>query len=130
MNGTTTSSASVDVKFLGVHNYTVTLQVSNAAGSDIATKSVSISLTSIDDVLNQTWISLYPNPADKQFTVELPAAGTNTLVQLTDLSGKEIFQTTSTEKAITCNTSSLNKGIYLVRVVNEGRTSINKLVIR
>lgn len=130
MNGTGTSSASIDVKFLGVKTYTVTLQVSNAAGSDIATKSVSISLTSIDDVLNQTWISLYPNPADKQFTVELPAAGSNTLVQLTDLSGKEIFQTTSTEKAITCNTSLLNKGIYLVRVVNEGRTSINKLVIR
>lgn len=127
MNGTNSSSATIDVKFLGVKVYTVTLQVSNASGSDIATRNIDISLTSVDDVQNQTWITLYPNPAEAQFTVKLPEAGKATQVTVTDLTGKEVYTTTSTNKQITCPTASFGKGVYVVRVLNEGRTSVHKL---
>jgi PKD repeat protein len=127
MNGTSSSSASIDVKFLGVKVYTVTLQVSNANGSDIATRNIDISLTSVDDVMNQTWVMLYPNPAAAQFTIELPESGKATQVSVTDLTGKEVYSTSSSEKQITCPTASFGKGLYVVRVLNEGRTSVHKL---
>jgi hypothetical protein len=71
-------------------------------------------------------IQVFPNPSARNFTINAPA---NFTLEVTDLTGKVIKQQFVKENF--CHLDLLNapKGIYLLKIVGEGKTAMRKLVV-
>lgn len=71
-------------------------------------------------------LRIYPNPAN-----DIVMISSNTMavksVQLFDMVGKEVM---NVETSSSINVSSLTKGIYVMKVTEEGKTSTSKLIIK
>jgi hypothetical protein len=76
--------------------------------------------------------SIYPNPAIQNAQINFNNAVSNYQITITDITGKVIAETASfSGKIYPINTSSLNKGIYLVSVKNaKGILKADKLIIQ
>lgn len=88
--------------------------------------------TTVSDLLsvkenNISGLNVYPNPANDFLHITTTANAMKT-VAIYDLVGKQVLNTTTSNEVI--NVSSLNAGIYLVKITEEGKTATRKLVIR
>lgn len=99
----------------------------NQTFSDILNYTVSASSGIGDDNLSS--IKVYPNPFRETLTVDVDNTG-NTTVVIMDIIGKVLHTTEFSEKSQPINTNSLKTGIYIVKVVNGGKTSIIRVVKR
>ncbi|MEN9336369.1 MAG: hypothetical protein RLZZ500_1356 [Bacteroidota bacterium] len=71
-------------------------------------------------------LAVYPNPVKNGvFYINTDANATKS-VRIFDMIGKEVINTTSTDAV---NVSSLNKGLYLVQITENGTTAVKKLII-
>lgn len=76
---------------------------------------------------------VYPNPASELIKVEISDFESNINYQIFDLSGRMILNRrmeTLHSEEIEINVSSLNKGIYLLRVFDEKKTASQKINIQ
>ena len=78
--------------------------------------------------------TIYPNPANKMFYAQINSNdATIAVMNITDVSGKQVMQQTLKLQGGTQNISvdvaSLTPGLYFVSVVNNGKSSTQKLVI-
>jgi len=98
--------------------------------------SISSLIVSSAVAANPSTFSLYPNPTGGQFVVELNIAdkiNTNSKIQLTDLTGRIVqaenagINQGTLKKTINIS-SALTKGIYMVRIMANGRMYTAKLV--
>jgi len=70
-------------------------------------------------------VALYPNPADRQVTID--GIGAGSLVTLYDLQGRRLLDT----KGNTVATADLPDGMYIVRIVTRnGSLHTKKLIIK
>jgi gingipain R len=77
------------------------------------------------------FISVYPNPANENFTVNWEGIATPTAIELRDLSGQLVYvanQPNGTSETIL--TGDLAPGVYLLNVRIDGANNITKLVIQ
>lgn len=75
-------------------------------------------------------INLYPNPATTQLTIEASSSLINEL-SIIDLNGAEVFYKSSVDASKTMvDISYLNHGIYMVKVVSNNSTYVEKLIIK
>lgn len=82
----------------------------------------------VNNVLANTDVKVYPNPAKENVLIETNK-GNNNVITILDLSGKTI-ETVNTNKTISViNTSSLNTGIYFIQITNEFGSITQKLVV-
>lgn len=72
-------------------------------------------------------LNVYPNPANDFLHITTSANGVKT-VTIYDVVGKQVLNTTTANEAI--NVTSLNAGIYMVKITEEGKTATRKLVIK
>lgn len=73
---------------------------------------------------------VYPNPTHKLFTIELlEAAHKNYEADLTDISGKIFWSEPLKNRMQTISVEKLTSGIYFLRVGNEERNSVVKVVV-
>ncbi|MEY4466207.1 MAG: hypothetical protein RLZZ465_1837, partial [Bacteroidota bacterium] len=71
LNATTSTSKNIDVKFNAFGQYSVTLKVTNAIGTDQKTKTNYITVAAnANKSLAKSWITLFPNPATDKITVK------------------------------------------------------------
>lgn len=90
---------------------------------DIKTQGVGI-----NNVLSNSDVKVYPNPAQENVSIET-SKGNNNVITFMDLSGKTI-ETVDNSKTITVlNTSHLKSGIYFIQITNEFGSITKKLVI-
>lgn len=78
-------------------------------------------------------MSVYPNPAKDFVNIALQAISVNSPIKVSvlDINGREVYtETFSNASNISVNTSSFNKGIYTVKVVNGDLISVNKINIQ
>jgi len=95
-------------------------------------------VTSAEDVSKeiseQSYLNIYPNPADQQMVIEHDLRSTfsrNSVLSISNLSGVELaqFDISSTyEGQIYWNTSSIPSGIYIVNLVTETGIQESKIV--
>ncbi len=76
---------------------------------------------------NISGLNIYPNPANDFLHIITSANGVKT-VTIYDVVGKQVLNTTTANEVI--NVSSLNAGIYMVKITEEGKTATRKLVIK
>jgi len=77
---------------------------------------------------NITGLRVYPNPVTNGTLFIETAANAEKSVTIFDVLGKQVLNTTTTDSTI--NVNSLNSGVYIVKITEEGKTASRKLVIK
>jgi hypothetical protein len=72
-------------------------------------------------------LSVYPNPNHGQFTVEMKN-GMNKLIEVTDISGKLIYVSVTSDDVTNIDISKYENGMYFVRVQSGDRKEFIKLI--
>lgn len=86
------------------------------------------SVTSSDIINNDFNLSVGPNPFNDKLQFSIPKDFQNVKVAIIDVTGKVIWQSIYNEAHFEIDGSRLPKGVYLVKVSNDKKTSIRKLV--
>jgi hypothetical protein len=76
---------------------------------------------------NNIELSVYPNPNHGQFMVEMKN-GMNKVIEVTDISGKVIYVTVTSDDATSIDISKYENGMYFVRVQSGDRKEFVKLI--
>jgi hypothetical protein len=97
--------------------------------SDIFIAKLDNMVTGIESVENTNGISVYPNPANKQFTIALAGHYEKVKVIITDIAGKMIYSTTATTQKIEVNTENFAEGVYAVQIQTADFTEIKKVIV-
>ena len=84
-------------------------------------------VTSMADLSYGNSISFYPSPASEIVTVENLPAGSD--LSILDISGNEVYNTTTSDSNITINISGLDNGLYILRAGNKDNITSRKLII-
>ena len=80
----------------------------------------------IQEKENHAIVSVFPNPAQTQFTVTNTE---NATIQLFNMLGQEILQVNSTEENTVINVDFLPQGIYVLKVLKDNNPSVHKIQI-
>lgn len=119
----TTTLAHTSQNAILVNDSTINYQ---GAGS-ISENVICYQASGINKVTQQNSVSVYPNPASNEFTID-----TNTddklIIDLYDVNGKHVFNKTAYGKS-TIEVSNLNTGVYTVTIKMIGRVLNKKLAI-
>jgi len=73
-------------------------------------------------------LSMYPNPVSGNVLNISSTANLDKNVAIFDVLGKQVINTKVTNNTV--NVSSLNAGVYIVKVTEDGKTATRKLVVR
>jgi hypothetical protein len=117
---------------LGLNKYGVA--VMDAYGC-ITGDSISISyVLSVDELNEDLNMTLYPNPSNGQFTMEITGAlYQNYTLQVLNITGQQLYseslQTGAAKYVRDYDFRSWSKGVYFVRISSQGKTKTYKLVI-
>lgn len=128
-----TQNQSNDYSSAGNGTYTVTLTTTNQCGTDSVSQTVTINcLVGVELLKSNVGLSLYPNPNQGAFRLAFRDLMQDAEVQVFDLSGKQIFQTTipnpNGDHLEELNLGEPAAGMYLLRV-NLGDYTLNKRVV-
>jgi hypothetical protein len=97
-------------------------------GEIISFEFCALNTVSVEDLSNVN-VSVYPNPSNGSFTLQIAAAGNKT-VRLTDLSGKIIKEIITSEQSIQFSENTVSSGVYLVNVSTELGSITKKLIVK
>jgi hypothetical protein len=75
-----------------------------------------------------TGLRVYPNPVSNGTLFIETAENAEKTVTVFDVLGKKVLSTSTNDNAI--NVGSLNAGVYIIQITEEGKTASRKLVIR
>jgi len=77
----------------------------------------------------QSGFSMYPNPATSNIRIILTDSQANSILKITDISGKLLFVESLNQSDISFDISSLNKGLYFITIENTRGSQTQKLMI-
>ncbi|MGZ4057872.1 MAG: PKD-like domain-containing protein [Bacteroidia bacterium] len=101
----------------------------NTTRSNIKHSASIVPMGIAQNVLNQA-VSVYPNPANDQVTIEISDPKLkNSYVRFYNMMGQVIYQTEIITSNSVINVSSFAKGIYTVGIENNGNKVFKKLII-
>jgi Secretion system C-terminal sorting domain len=92
-------------------------------GCEIANCSVGIE----DNEINEDGITVYPNPNNGLFTIELMDVE-NTTIEIYNIAGQLVLQKKSTRNLTKINLTKHSKGMYFVKVKTGNKTTTRKVV--
>lgn len=78
---------------------------------------------------NAFMISVYPNPFTEYTSIEFNSEQKNTLVRIKDMLGQEIKTITYSGKQLIIEKDNIEKGIYLIEIINENKNRIITRII-
>lgn len=105
-----------------------TVVVTNLGCSSQASTAVSITIAGLGEELNGLEANVYPHSSNGQFTITLPQGKAHEIT-VTDLPGKVLKQLPATGKDLQANLRYAAKGLYLLKIISEGNTTMCKLAI-
>jgi hypothetical protein len=82
----------------------------------------------IDTYKNNLHANLFPNPMTNSLTVQLPFEAQNVKVSLVDVLGNEVLSNTTSGSVVNLNNVNLSAGVYMVKIVADGKTQITKVI--
>ena len=102
---------------------------SGSVGIDLVTVT---DLTSIEEETSGLQVELYPNPAQDELFLSLPAGTRNTTVEIIDTWGKKVLHTSPGIRGqqATLDVADLASGVYLVRIQVENEWVTHRILIQ
>ncbi|MDR2979198.1 MAG: T9SS type A sorting domain-containing protein [Bacteroidales bacterium] len=83
---------------------------------------------SVKDIEKKS-ITVRPNPATNMFTVDLEENG-SAQVQLFNLVGQLVYSEQTNDSSISVNVSNLNSGVYMLKIMQDGKIHTSKVIVR
>lgn len=80
------------------------------------------------DELAEVAVSVYPNPVQEVLHIRLKNSNSPATIQLSDVSGREVFRTNATGTITEFPLTGLCQGVYVCRIEQDGRTAVRKIV--
>ncbi len=80
--------------------------------------------------LTSSKISIYPNPATDQITIETFPTTAKNLISILNLNGQQLITRQITEPMTQIDISTLPNGVYFMRVTNDKTVEVGKIVKR
>lgn len=80
----------------------------------------------LSELANMPDLKLYPNPAQDKLTIELTQPFS---VSIYNTNGSLVFETDQKQSVLDIDTKEWHAGLYLVKVVSDDRTSVQKLIL-
>ena len=77
--------------------------------------------------LNNLLVSIFPNPTNTDFIYIKSSIAGYKNIELFDINGRKIIQTKLSGDKL--NTGKLNSGIYLLKIMINGRVSFSKIIV-
>lgn len=130
-NATGTSAAPTQVANIALRQAGTTAGTGNVEYDNIRVADNWAYVTTSTLKVNQNSISgleIYPNPVTNGKLFINTTANAERNVTVYDILGKQVVNVTTTSSEV--NVSSLNAGVYIVKVTEEGKTATRKLVIQ
>ncbi len=84
--------------------------------------------TQLADFENDTQI--FPNPTNGIINIKMPFVPENTVIKITDISGKQILQQNATNTSTQIDLSKFAKGSYFIEITNENSTFKRMIIIQ
>ncbi|MBP5457875.1 MAG: T9SS type A sorting domain-containing protein, partial [Paludibacteraceae bacterium] len=86
-------------------------------------------ITNVDDANNA--LSVYPNPSTGVFTVDFGGDNAdNKTLRIFDLAGKIIYEVDILGKEASIDLSDQEKGIYFMQSISNGKTNVQKIILK
>jgi len=85
------------------------------------------SATGIEEVIGQSTVSVFPNPASSVLNILIPSSAAT--LRVLDMSGRLLTETTATENLVQLNTSDFTPGVYLLQTILKGKSSVTKFIV-
>ncbi len=116
--------------------FVYTTVILRLAGSPNPLSEFNLALSSVDPLtivnveeLNTDHFSVFPNPSSDIININLSSEMVNASFSLVDASGRIVMTQTLSNQMNVIDMATLEKGIYVIQVTNNGVISTNKLVI-
>ena len=112
-------------------NYQVCLTVQDSNGCNTSTFCQPVSFTvGQKEMIVSNEVKIYPIPAKRFFTVELPNGFVNPEISVTDIVGKKIISIDNIQQSkVKVLTEELNSGVYFVSVSSNGQKVFTKRIV-
>lgn len=124
-----TDLASVDYFFLRQDSTSETPATVQVDELRVGTNWTDVSTSALSVAQNEiAGLNIYPNPVSNDVFFIETALNLEKNIVIYDILGKQVLNTTTTSTEV--NVGGLNNGIYLVKITEEGKTAVKKLVIR
>ena len=78
---------------------------------------------------NQVSFEMYPNPASQLLNIDFTEAGTANMHIFNSL-GQDVYSEVIDRKSVFVNTSEFTKGLYFMKIEQNGLVSTRKLIIQ
>ena len=119
----TTDVSDVDAQTVG--SYTVSYNVSDAAGNPAVQVTRTVNVVDTLDITNidSNPINVYPNPTASNWTVE--SSSIINSVKLFNLLGQKVLEQTSNDTKVNIDASNLETGVYMLQINN---TTMKRLI--
>ena len=85
--------------------------------------------SSVEDLQSKSAIKVYPNPSAGQFTVNVPKNETG-VIQVTDLTGKEILSISTRQETFTIDLSDQPSGSYIIKFTSVNSVITESVIVR
>ncbi|MDZ4806706.1 MAG: M12 family metallo-peptidase [Bacteroidota bacterium] len=103
----------------------------NGANSPTSCYTLKVALgtaTRGDDLITMKKVSVFPNPVSDNVTIRIDELKAKAEISIIDIFGKTVIHQNTTLINTQINLSKLSAGLYLVKVINEGKESTMKIV--
>lgn len=83
------------------------------------------------DIENNTDFSIYPNPADDDFTIVLPKLVSIGEIRILDINGRTVnrIHISSDSQTILINTNEYSEGLFFVQFIDRNNSLTKKLIV-
>ena len=86
--------------------------------------------TAIPDRNSTVDFEMFPNPAGKLLTIQLPGKTNGAVMDIIDISGKAVKKLVLTGINNSIDISGLSEGLYMVRIQSDNVTMVKKLIVQ
>ncbi len=130
-DGTNVSNAPSTVS----HTYTqdglvdVSVVLSNMCGSTTVTEQFELINTVSIDEEGVEMVKIHPNPASTNFTVTVDES-VEAYMSVVAVTGAQVMETVKIDGSYTVNVDGWNAGVYFVQITTNGKSTIQKVVVR
>ncbi|MES2690487.1 MAG: DUF4465 domain-containing protein, partial [Bacteroidota bacterium] len=129
-NGTGTSVTSkISIQWTTAGTATLKVVETSAQGcvSDTASKNIIVDLAiGLNSIAGTLEASVYPNPVSSVLKVQLPAGLNECAISVYDITGKQVMKTANTQEI---NVSSLDRGIYMIAIEADGKSTVKRIIV-
>ncbi len=128
-NGGTTSETitrtyTAGTYYIRVYGYNNANSATNCYTLRVATGTA----TKEEVLIVENKISVFPNPVTNRVNIRIPAARGMADIKLFDMYGKLVMQKTSSQPITQLDLSVIPSGVYLVKVISDGKESTAKII--